>query len=118
MKLEILEGPKMEELDKLSSSLGNTRMIPGNSIASVMRDGAGTIRGFCSVQLALHASGSWICPTERKKGYTYQLRNCLEDSLREKGIAVYFAFPSNDFEHMLFRKYGPVREQMAQVREL
>jgi acetyltransferase (GNAT) family protein len=118
MKLEILEGAKIEELDKLSRSLGNTPLISGSSLASVMRDENGTIVGFASVQTALHASGSWISPGYRRNGYTYELRRLLESDMRAKKIPVYFAFPGNDFEKELFRKYGSVTERLAQVKEL
>jgi hypothetical protein len=118
MKLEILEGQPIVELDELSRSLGNTPLLPGLALASVMRDKDESIIGFASVQSALHASGSWIHPEHRKMGYTYQLRYMLESEMRIKGVRMYFSFPQNDFERKLFAKYGPVKEEMAQVKEL
>lgn len=115
--MEILEGLRIAEVDRLSRSLGNTPLLPGCAVASIMRAGD-EIVGFASVQTALHASGSWIHPDYRKKGFTYELRKLLEADLRGKGIQVYFSFPNTDFERALFAKYGPVKEQMAQVKEL
>jgi hypothetical protein len=117
MKLEILEGDSLAELNLLSQSLGNTQLVYGNSLASVLRDEENII-GFAAVQLALHASGSWIHPDYRGKRHTYELRSLLESEMRIRSIPVYYAFPGNDFERMLFKKYGHVREQLAQVKEL
>lgn len=108
----------MQELDKLSRSLGNTPLIPDLSLASIMREGNGDIIGFASVQTALHASGSWIRPDHRGHRYTYELRKLLEVDLKGKGIQVYFSVPGTDFERILFAKYGPVKEKIVQVREL
>jgi hypothetical protein len=117
MNIEIIEGPQIVELDKLSRSLGNVQLIPGASLASILRDGE-RIVGFACVQAAFHAAGSWVHPDYRGKKYTYSLREMLESGMLTKGIPVYFSFPKNDFERLLFAKYGPVKEQTAQIKEL
>jgi len=117
VRVEILEGDKIAELDALSRSLGNTPLLSHSALASVMRDKEEII-GFAAVQSALHAAGSWINPAHRGQKYTYALRAMLEDEMKAKGFRVYFALPGNEFERTLFAKYGPVKEQVVQVKEL
>jgi len=117
MKIEILEGEAIRELDELSRSLGNTPLLPHSSLSAVLRNSAAII-GFAAVQTALHTAGSWIHPNHRGNRYTYDLRKALEDGLRDRGFGVYFSLPGNEFERTLFAKYGAVKEQTAQVKEL
>lgn len=117
MKMELVEDVGMDELDELSRSLGNTPLVKGNALASVMRNDEEII-GFAAVQLALHTSGSWVHPNHRHRGYTYKLRSLLESGMKDKGVSLYFSLPKNDFERILFAKYGSVVEQVAQVKEI
>jgi hypothetical protein len=110
---------EIQELSKLSVRLGNIPFFPGQCVASVLVEAeADEIVGFAAVQSAWHAAGSWMHEDHRRKGRTYDLRHCLENELRRKGIGVYFAIPGNDFEKELFAKYGTVTEHTVQVRHL
>jgi len=118
MTFEILSGLSIAELDKLSRELGNIPLLAGSSISSIMRDDAGKIKGFASVQTAVHASGSWVDLKYRRQRHTYTLREVLEDELRRLRVPVYFSIPQNDFEKSLFAKYGAVEEKIVQVKKL
>jgi hypothetical protein len=115
--IEIARGDAIRELSEFSVSVGNVPFRVGLSVASILRE-EGKIIGFAAVQAACHAAGSYIVPSHRHQGLTYQLRTALEDELRAKNVPMYFAIPGNDFEKMLFAKYGPVTEKLAQVKEL
>jgi hypothetical protein len=117
MNYSILQPEEVVELDALSRSLGNVPFFPSQCSASLLRDNGGIV-GFAAVQGAVHAAGSWIKEKYRGNGYTYRLRQMLEDSLREQGVRVYFAIPNNDAEKTLFAKYGPVTEKIVQVKEI
>jgi GNAT superfamily N-acetyltransferase len=115
--IEIASGDVIKELSDFSVSVGNVRLHKGMSVASVLRE-EGRIIGFAAAAAACHAAGSYVAPSHRHQGLTYQLRKALEDELRTQGVPMYFAVPANDFEKMLFAKYGPVTEKLAQVKEL
>lgn len=108
---------EIEKLSKLSVSLGNIPFFKDQCIASVLAEGD-DILGFAAVQSAWHAAGSWMHEDHRKQGNTYKLRNALDNELRRRGIGVYFAIPGNDFEKILFAKYGHTTEETIQVRHL
>jgi GNAT superfamily N-acetyltransferase len=118
MKVEIVKGEALKEVSEFSKSIGNIPLLEATSMASVLRDDDGDIVGFAAVQAACHACGSYVKPEFRRKGLTYTLRQALESELRSQGIPMYFALPHNKFERELFKKYGPVKEQIVQVREL
>ena len=115
--IEIANGDVIAELSEFSQSVGNVPLREGMSMAAVLRE-QGKIIGFAAVQAACHAAGSYVALSRRHEGLTYQLRTALENELRAQGVPMYFAIPSNDFEKMLFAKYGPVTETLAQVKEL
>jgi len=117
MEVRIATPQETEKLSRLSASLGNVPFLAGQSIIALMEHD-GEVAGFAAVQSAQHAAGSWVKEKFRKQGYTYQLRHCLDNELRRRGFAVYFALPRNDFEKHLFAKYGMVTEHNAQVRHL
>lgn len=117
MRYEVIPEDQIEELSRLSVSLGNVPFFPGQSTASIMREGS-EIVGFAAVQNAVHASGSWIREDFRQQGHSYGLRKALEIDLRAKGFGVYFAVPQNEFEKQLFAKYGLVTEATVQIRKL
>jgi hypothetical protein len=118
MRVEIAKGEELKEVSEFSRAVGNIPLVEGISVASVMRDDDGKIVGFAAVQAACHAAGSYVKPEYRKQGLTYEMRRVLESELKSNGIPVYFALPHNKFERDLFRKYGPVKEQIVQVKEL
>ena len=107
----------VQRLSELSVSLGNVPFLPHRVTASLLVDDD-EIVGFAAAQMAWHAAGSWVKEEHRRKGHTYELRHCLENELRGKGIPVYFAIPGTDFEKALFAKYGHVTEHIVQVRHL
>ena len=115
--IEIARGDVIQELSEFSVSVGNVPLREGVSVASILREN-GKILGFAAVQAACHAAGSYIAPDHRHQGLTYQLRKALEDELKLQCVPMYFAIPHNDFEKMLFGKYGPVAEKLVQVKEL
>lgn len=117
MEVHIATPEEMPRLSDLSISLGNIAFLTGQSIVAVLKREE-EILGFAAVQNALHAAGSWVKETERRKGYSYALRSALDDELRRRGYGVYFAMPGNKFEQQLFRKYGPVEDRLIQVRTL
>lgn len=117
MEIRIATPAETEKISKLSVSLGNIRFLPEQSTISLMEN-EGKIIGFAAVQNALHAAGSWVDEKHRRKGHSYQLRQALDNELRRKGFAVYFALPQNDFEKFLFAKYGQVIDHSAQIRHL
>lgn len=107
----------VHRLSALSVSLGNVPLFHGQCAASLLVD-AGEIVGFAATQTAHHAAGSWVKEEFRRKGYTYELRRCLEDELHKAGVPVYFSIPNTWFEKRLFAKYGPVTERVVQVKTL
>jgi hypothetical protein len=115
MRLEVLKGDAVMELDELSRSVGNNEMIPGLCIASALKEDSRII-GFANVRVVCHAGGSYVHPDYRLRGLSYRLRESLENALREEKVTRYFAIPGNDFERDLFRKYGPVEEKMVQIK--
>jgi len=117
MKYEVIPPEQIEDLSRLSVSLGNVPFFPGQCAISVMKEG-NEVLGFAAAQTATHAAGSWIHEDYRRMGHTYELRKLLEIDLWAKGIPVYFAVPQNDFEKQLFAKYGPVTEATVQIRKL
>lgn len=108
---------EIKALSDLSVKLGNIPFFPGQCVASVLVDEEEVI-GFAAIQNAYHAAGSWVHEDHRLQGRTYELRACLENELRRKGIGVYFAIPGNKFEKQLFAKYGTVTEHIVQTRHL
>jgi len=116
MKVSIAKPEEIAAISKLSVSQGN---IPfeTSGVISTLRDDE-NILGFAAVQPAFHAAGSWIHPAHRHNGYTYELRQCLEDELKYRGINVYFSIPNTPFERELFQKYGFSEERVVQVRRL
>ena len=119
MDVRIATPEETEQLSKLSVSLGNIPFVRDQSIIALLeKENGKEIVGFAAVQTAMHAAGSWVKEECRNKGFSHQLRNALDNELRRRGIAVYFALPGNDFEKQLFAKYGPVTEHLAQVRHL
>lgn len=122
MEVRLATEEEIKKLSALSVRLGNVPFIPGQAIVSIMEHGDGDkkeVVGFAAVQTALHAAGSWVKEEFRRKGYTYQLRQALDNELRQRGFSVYFALPGSDFEKHLFAKYGQVTEiPTAQVRHL
>ena len=117
IKFEIATLDEIPDLSRLSVSLGNIPLIPGQSNASVVRMGA-EIVGFAAVQAAAHTAGSWVHPDWRRQGVSRHLRIVLENDMRQRGITHYFSIPGNDFERQLFAKYGPVSEHVVQIKEL
>ena len=117
MECRLATKEEIEKLGKLSVKVGNIPFFKDQCVASVLLDGDETV-GFAAVQTAWHAAGSWVKETERKQGHTYGLRMVLDNELRKKGVKVYFALPGNDFEKMLFEKYGHVTISAVQVRHL
>lgn len=117
MEVTIATPEEMQELSRLSMRVGNIPFFAGQSTAAIMRDGK-EIVGFAAVQNAQHAAGSWVKEELRRRKHSYELRSCLENELRRRGIPVYFALPGNDFEKQLFAKYGNVTEQQIQIRHL
>lgn len=118
MECRLASQIEIEKLSKLSVSLGNIPLFPGQCKASLLLDDDGEIAGFAAVQAAWHAAGSWVREDHRLQRQTYEMRNLLDNELRRCGVGVYFALPSNDFEKQLFTKYGTVTEHLAQVRHL
>ena len=105
-------------LSRLSVQLGNVPFIPGHATVSVL-EADEEIIGFAAAQTAVHAAGSWVKEEYRRQGYSYVLRECLDNELRRRGFPIYFALPSSDFEKQLFAKYGRVTEQApVQIRHL
>lgn len=117
MEVRLATPEDLNELSKLSVSLGNVPFFPGQCVASLLADGD-EIVAFAAAQSAWHAAGSWVKEEHRRQGHTYALRHSLENELRRQGIKVYFALPGNDFERALFQKYGTVTEHAVQVRHL
>lgn len=122
MEVRIATPAEVEKLSKLSVSLGNVAFSKDRSIVALMEHETGKDKkelfGFAAVDVALHAAGSWVHDKHRRQGYSYQLRTCLDNELRKRGVHVYFALPANDFEKHLFQKYGAVTEQPVQIRHL
>lgn len=141
MQIRIATPEEIRTIGRLSVRLGNVPFLPGQAIVAVMtrdrvtlnatdskRFGDGQtepdfdqdeqILGFAAVQNALHAAGSWVKEEFRRKGHSYELRNCLDNELRRRGFSVYFALPGSDFEKHLFTKYGQVTDHPAQIRHL
>lgn len=108
---------EMKEISDYSVRCGNIPLVQDQALSSVLMEGKEVV-GFAAVQAALHAAGSYVDPRFRGKGLTYGLRAELEKELKRLGFPVYFALPGNDFEKMLFAKYGPVSERLAQIKEL
>ena len=96
---------------------GNIPLVEDQAVASVLKDGDDLV-GFAAAQVAIHAAGSYIDPRFRGRGLTYGLRSQLEATLKKYGFRMYFAIPGNDFEKMLFAKYGPVQEGIVQIKDL
>lgn len=117
MTYQIAKLEEIADLSRFSVSLGNVPFLPGQCLVSTLRLGREVV-GFAAVQNACHAAGSWVSPEHRRNGHTYQLRKCLENEMRSKGIPLYFAVPGNDFEKELFAKYGPVSEHIVQMKRL
>jgi hypothetical protein len=117
MEVHIATAEETKKLSKLSVSLGNVPFFRDQSIISVLEH-EGKIVGFAAVQNALHAAGSWIEEKHRLQKHSYELRHALDNELRTRGFAVYFAMPKNDFEKHLFAKYGLVTEDRIQIRHL
>jgi hypothetical protein len=117
MEVRIATEEEIQNLSWMSVSLGNVRFLPGQAVVALLEHDK-KIVGFAAVQAAVHAAGSWVKEEFRRKGHTYELRQCLDNELRSRGIPVYFAFPNTDFEKHLFAKYGTVTEHLAQVRHL
>jgi GNAT superfamily N-acetyltransferase len=115
--IKLATAEDIKKLSELSVRLGNIPLFPGQSIVSFFEDGEG-VAGFAAVQSAWHAAGSWVKEEYRRLGFSYELRSALDNELRRRGIQVYFALPGNEFEKMLFAKYGHVLEQTVQVRHL
>jgi N-acetylglutamate synthase-like GNAT family acetyltransferase len=108
-------------ISALSVKIGNIPLLAGQSIIAVLEhlvDDEKQVVGFAAVQTAQHAAGSWVHEAFRKHGMSYELRQCLDNELRRRGIPVYFALPQSDFEKHLFAKYGPVTDHISQVRHL
>lgn len=117
-EIRIATPEEIEQLSKLSVRIGNIPLFKGKAHAAIMWDEK-EIVGFAAVQQAWHASGSWVKDDLRRHGFSYQMRNVLDNHLRRAlGAPVYFSIPGSDFEKTLFAKYGHVIEQMAQVRSL
>lgn len=117
MECRAIRPEETAALSALSQALGNVPFFKEQCEASVLLD-AGGIVGFAAAQVAWHAAGSWIAEPLRRRGHTYELRKCLEDSLRSRGVRVYFSLPRDEFEQSLFAKYGPVSESLVQVKGL
>lgn len=117
MEVRIATADETEKLSKLSVALGNVPFLKDQSVISLLEND-GKIIGFAAVQHALHAAGSWVEEKHRLKGHSYQLRQALDNELRNRGFKFYFALPGNDFEKHLFSKYGLVTEHAAQIRHL
>jgi hypothetical protein len=132
MEVRIATPQEIAKLSKLSVSLGNVPFLADQAIVAVLEHDAEKpakgepnqgqsekeIVGFAAVQNAMHAAGSWVAEKHRRQKHSYELRQCLDNELRRRGFAVYFALPGNDFEKHLFAKYGAVTEQVAQIRHL
>jgi hypothetical protein len=117
MEVRLATDNDIERLSSLSVKTGNVPFFRGKVVASLLLD-EGEIAGFAAVQQAWHAAGSWVKEEHRKQGNTYLMRRVLENELHKQGVPVYFALPGNDFEKMLFTKYGHITEQTVQVRHL
>lgn len=117
MNVRIASPEETAKISALSAKLGNVPFLSDQSIISVLEHND-EIVGFAAVQSAQHAAGSWVLDKHRMRGYSYELRACLDNELRRRGFRVYFALPGNDFEKALFQKYGHVTEHLAQIRHL
>jgi hypothetical protein len=117
LEVRLASAEDTERLSGLSVQLGNIPLLKEHSIAALLEH-RGEIIGFAATQSAQHAAGSWVKDQFRRQGYTYALRECLDNELRSRGCPVYFAFPDSDFERNLFAKYGRVTEHLAQIRYL
>jgi hypothetical protein len=115
--IKLARAEDIQKISALSVRLGNIPLFPGQSIVSFFEDEEG-IAGFAAVQSAWHAAGSWVKENHRRHGFTYEMRDVLDNEMRHRGIRVYFSLPEKDFERELFAKYGHVIEQTAQVRHL
>lgn len=118
MECRLARPEEIEQLSKLSVSVGNVPFFPDQCKASVLLDNQEQIAGFVAVQSAWLAAGSWVREHYRRQRRTYELRQLLENELRRTGAPVYLALPGNDFERELFAKYGDVTEHTVQVRKL
>lgn len=120
MEIRIATAQEIEQVSKLSLHLGNGALSDRAVVSIMLRpaEKGKEIIGFAAVEPAFHAAGSWVEEKHRKQGHSYQLRACLDNELRSRGLTIYFALPANDFERHLFSKYGPVTETIAQVRHL
>jgi len=117
MEVHIATPEEIRALSELSVRLGNVPFIARQSIVAVLEH-AKEIIGFAAVQNAQHAAGSWVKEEFRRQKLTYELRQALDQELRQRGFSVYFALPRGDFEKHLFAKYGTVTEHLAQIRHL
>lgn len=117
MEVRIATQAEIEKLSALSTRLGNVPFLKDQAIVALLEDGE-EIVGFAATQNAQHAAGSWVKEKFRRRKHSYELRVCLDNELRRRGIPVYFALPQSDFEKHLFAKYGPVTEHTVQVRHL
>src|SRR5260370_8708688 len=118
MEVRIATAEELSRLSKLSVSLGNVPFLPDQAIVALLEHGEGQnegkeIVGFAAVQNAQHAAGSWVKEEFRRQKYSYDLRHALDNELRRRGFAVYFALPRNDFEKQLFANYGTGTEHSA-----
>lgn len=122
MQVRIAKPEELEKLSALSVRLGNVPFLKDQAIVSVLEHENEKqeleLVGFAAVQTALHAAGSWVDEKYRQQKHSYEMRQCLDNELRRRGFAVYFALPGNDFEKHLFQKYGAVTEHFAQIRHL
>lgn len=121
MEVRIATAEETQKISQLSVRLGNLPFFSGQSIVALLEheiQGKPEIVGFAAVQNAQLAAGSWVKEEFRRQKHSYELRQCLDNELRARGIPVYLALPRTDFEKHLFAKYGTVTEHAAQVRHL
>lgn len=122
MNCSIATPEQIAKLSKLSVRVGNIPFLPDHAIAAILehpdKEGKGEIVGFAAVQEGWLAAGSWVKEDFRRQGHTYEMRQCLENEMRRRGIRLYLALPGNDFEKHLFSKYGLVTDHAAQMRHL
>src|SRR6266849_4860467 len=117
MECRLATAEDLKTLSDISVKIGNVPFFPDKCTASILLDDE-TIIGFVAVQQVPYAAGSWVHEDHRGMKHTYRLRACLDNELRRIGAKVYFSLPGNDFEKMLFAKYGLTTEHLVQMRHL
>lgn len=119
MECRIARPDEIAAISKQSLSLGNVAFDPDKSIVAVLiHSTTNECEGFAAVNSAYIAAGSWIDEVYRGRKLSYEMRACLDNELRRRGVTTYIAVPNKTSEYVLFAKYGSVTDHMAQVRHL